>query len=107
MGSRDLDEVRSSKSVGSECRGLLGVLNSFAHAATSLTSATSFAPLHVRHLAWLGSALSRGADWFDQNLITTYLGRLHRRLPMFQLPDVAVLLEAFANPHFRQGALFV
>ncbi|CAJ1379844.1 unnamed protein product [Effrenium voratum] len=53
-------------------------------------------------LCYIFRAFAR-ADWFDQNLLTTYLGRLHRRLPMFQLPDVTVLLEAFANPRFRQG----
>eukprot|EP00913_Durusdinium_trenchii_P021949 g20623.t1 len=53
-------------------------------------------------LCYIFRAFAR-ADWFDQNFLTTYLGRLHRRLPMFQLPDVAVLLEAFANPRFRQG----
>ena len=80
-------------------------------------------PLCNANLASAAAVL--GADWFDQNLLTTYLGRLHRRLwgftlekslatypcwtlvecrlPMFQLPDVAVLLEAFANPRFRPG----
>ncbi|CAE7373665.1 Zdhhc9 [Symbiodinium microadriaticum] len=53
-------------------------------------------------LCYIFRAFAR-ADWFDQNLLTTYLGRLHRRLPQFQLPDVAVLLEAFENPRFRQG----
>lgn len=57
---------------------------------------------HEPDLCYIFRAFAR-ADWFDQNLLTTYLGRLHRRLPMFQLPDVAVLLEAFANPRFRQG----
>ncbi|CAE7323469.1 Zdhhc9 [Symbiodinium natans] len=53
-------------------------------------------------LCYIFRAFAR-ADWFDQNLLTTYLGRLHRRLPQFQLPDVTVLLEAFENPRFRQG----
>ncbi|CAE7238951.1 unnamed protein product [Symbiodinium pilosum] len=53
-------------------------------------------------LCYIFRAFAR-ADWFDQNLLTTYLGRLHRRLPQFQLPDVAVLLEAFENSRFRQG----
>ncbi|CAK9081984.1 unnamed protein product [Durusdinium trenchii] len=57
---------------------------------------------HEPDLCYIFRAFAR-ADWFDQNFLTTYLGRLHRRLPMFQLPDVAVLLEAFANPRFRQG----
>ncbi|CAK0896326.1 unnamed protein product, partial [Prorocentrum cordatum] len=43
-------------------------------------------------------------DWLDQNLLTTYLGRLRRRLENFQIPDVAVLLEAFENPKFRQSS---
>eukprot|EP00434_Breviolum_minutum_P025329 symbB.v1.2.022381.t1/scaffold1984.1/size115852/8 len=57
---------------------------------------------HEPDLCYIFRAFAR-ADWFDQNLLTTYLGRLHRRLPMFQLPDVTVLLEAFANPRFRQA----
>lgn len=57
---------------------------------------------HEPDLCYIFRAFAR-ADWFDQNLLTTYLGRLHRRLHMFQLPDVAVLLEAFSNPRFRQG----
>eukprot|EP00403_Amphidinium_massartii_P028175 CAMPEP_0178402924 /NCGR_PEP_ID=MMETSP0689_2-20121128/17103_1 /TAXON_ID=160604 /ORGANISM="Amphidinium massartii, Strain CS-259" /LENGTH=653 /DNA_ID=CAMNT_0020023861 /DNA_START=28 /DNA_END=1985 /DNA_ORIENTATION=+ len=56
---------------------------------------------HEPDLCYIFRAFAR-ADWFDQNLLTTYLGRLHRRLPMFQLPDVTVLLEAFSNPRFRQ-----
>jgi len=54
-------------------------------------------------LCYIFRAFAR-ADWFDQNLLTTYLGRLHRRLHAFQLPDTAVLLEAFANPKFRQSS---
>lgn len=57
---------------------------------------------HEPDLCYIFRAFSR-ADWFDQNLLTTYLGRLQRRLFMFQLPDVAVLLEAFANPRYRQS----
>lgn len=57
---------------------------------------------HEPDLCYIFRAFSR-ADWFDQNLLTTYLGRLHRRLHSFHLPDVAVLLEAFANPRFRLG----
>eukprot|EP00747_Dinoflagellata_sp_TGD_P212231 gnl/TRDRNA2_/TRDRNA2_85355_c0_seq1.p1 gnl/TRDRNA2_/TRDRNA2_85355_c0~~gnl/TRDRNA2_/TRDRNA2_85355_c0_seq1.p1 ORF type:complete len:668 (-),score=105.51 gnl/TRDRNA2_/TRDRNA2_85355_c0_seq1:36-1988(-) len=57
---------------------------------------------HEPDLVYIFRAFAR-ADWFDQNMLTTYLGRLHRRLPQFQLPDVAVLLEAFANPRFRQS----
>lgn len=55
---------------------------------------------HEPELCYIFRAFAR-ADWFDQNLLTTYLGRLHRRLHNFQLPDVAVLLEAFVNPRFR------
>jgi len=58
--------------------------------------------MHEPDLCYLFRAFAR-ADWFDQNLLTTYLGRLHRRLPMFHLADVTVLLEAFANPRFRQS----
>ncbi|CAE8636891.1 unnamed protein product, partial [Polarella glacialis] len=57
---------------------------------------------HEPDLCYIFRAFAR-ADWVDQNLLTTYLGRIHRRLHMFQLPDVAVVLEAFANPRFRQG----
>eukprot|EP00928_Gymnodinium_smaydae_P044117 TRINITY_DN2944_c0_g1_i1.p1 TRINITY_DN2944_c0_g1~~TRINITY_DN2944_c0_g1_i1.p1 ORF type:complete len:694 (-),score=169.71 TRINITY_DN2944_c0_g1_i1:131-2191(-) len=58
--------------------------------------------MHEPDLCYIFRAFSR-ADWFDQNFLTTYLGRLHRRLHAFQLPDVAVLLEAFANRKFRQS----
>lgn len=57
---------------------------------------------HEPDLCYIFRAFSR-ADWFDQNLLTTYLGRLHRRLYNLHLPDVAVVLEAFANPRFRLG----
>ena len=57
---------------------------------------------HEPELCYIFRAFSR-ADWFDQNLLTTYLGRLHRRLHAFQLPDVTVLLEGFVNQRFRQG----
>lgn len=69
----------------------------FAWRAQQIASRT-----HEPDLCYIFRAFSR-ADWLDQNLLTTYLGRLHRRLHMFQLPDVAVLLEAFANPRFRQS----
>eukprot|EP00927_Polykrikos_kofoidii_P039266 TRINITY_DN33688_c0_g1_i1.p1 TRINITY_DN33688_c0_g1~~TRINITY_DN33688_c0_g1_i1.p1 ORF type:complete len:734 (-),score=110.97 TRINITY_DN33688_c0_g1_i1:168-2264(-) len=57
---------------------------------------------HEPDLCYIFRAFSR-IDWVDQNLLTTYLGRMHRRLHMFQLLDVAVLLEAFGNPRFRQS----
>lgn len=57
---------------------------------------------HEPDLCYIFRAFSR-ADWFDQNLLTTYLGRLHRRLTFMHLPDAAVMLEAFANPRFRQS----
>lgn len=69
----------------------------FAWRAQQLASRT-----HEPDLCYLFRAFAR-ADWFDQNLLTTYLGRIHRRLHGFQLADVTVVLEAFANPRFRQS----
>ncbi|CEM14546.1 unnamed protein product [Vitrella brassicaformis CCMP3155] len=39
-------------------------------------------------------------DWYDQYFVTSYLGRIHRRLHMFQLTDCALIVEAMANPKF-------
>lgn len=70
----------------------------FAWRAQQLCSRT-----HEPDLCYIFRAFAR-MDWFDRNLLTTYLGRLHRRLGSFQLPDAVVFLEAFANPRFRQGS---
>jgi len=69
----------------------------FCKRAQQLSSRT-----HEPDLCYIFRAFAR-MDWFDQNFLTTYLGRLHRRLHHFMLPDIAVLLEAFANPRFRQS----
>jgi len=73
------------------------IWSKFAWRAQQIVSRT-----HEPDLCYIFRAFAR-ADWFDQNLLTTYLGRLHRRLHAFQLPDVAVFLEAFGNPKFRQS----
>lgn len=56
--------------------------------------------MHEPELCYVFRAFSR-VNWYDQNLITTYLGRLHKRLPRFSLVDFAILLEAFWNDLFR------
>lgn len=58
---------------------------------------------HEPDLCYIFRAFAR-MDWYDKNLLTTYLGRIHRRLCHFKLPDVAVVLEAFVNPRFREPA---
>lgn len=50
-------------------------------------------------LGYIYRAMAKG-DWFDQHFVTTYLGRIQRRVPFFQLRDVAIVLEAFGNPNF-------
>eukprot|EP00922_Rhytidocystis_sp_ex-Travisia-forbesii_P038173 GHVS01056865.1.p1 GENE.GHVS01056865.1~~GHVS01056865.1.p1 ORF type:complete len:773 (+),score=46.85 GHVS01056865.1:331-2319(+) len=40
------------------------------------------------------------ANWYDKYFVTTYLGRIERRLHMFQLLDCANVIEAMANPNF-------
>ncbi|CAK0800927.1 unnamed protein product, partial [Prorocentrum cordatum] len=54
-------------------------------------------------LCYLLRAFSR-ADWLDEQLLTAYVGRVHRRMHAFQLDDVAALLEALANPRLRDEA---
>lgn len=58
--------------------------------------------MHEPDLCYVFRAFAR-MDWFDQHFLTTYLGRIHRRLHMMHLPDVSVVLEGFANPKFRQS----
>lgn len=72
----------------------------FAWRAQQMASRT-----HEPDLCYVFRAFAR-MDWLDMNLLTTYLGRIHRRLQFMQLPDVAVILEAFVNPRFREPAYF-
>lgn len=41
------------------------------------------------------------AQWSDDELVTSYLGRIHRLIPTCRLADVGVLLEAFRVPAYR------
>jgi len=57
---------------------------------------------YLPDLCYIFRAFAR-ADWFDQNFITTYLGRVHHTLHSFRLVDVSTFLQALHNAKFRQG----
>ena len=51
-------------------------------------------------LAYLFRAFSK-ADWVDSHLLLSLWGRTDWLLPKFGLADLAVLVEGYANPNFR------